>query len=58
MTPAEKQALDEPVEAVARPLSKAAAPSRLQALGGLEKVIHEPLQAQVSPQRGVFCFAA
>lgn len=58
MTPAEKQELDEHVEAIARLLYKDADPSRMQDLGGIEKVIREQLQEHVSPQMGVFLLAA
>jgi len=54
MTPAEQQELNEHVEAIARLLYKDADPSRMQELGGIEKVIREQLQAHVSPQMGVF----
>lgn len=57
MTPAEKQELDEHVEAIARLLYKDADPSRMQDLGGIEKVIREQLQEHVSPQMGVFLLA-
>lgn len=58
MTPAEKQELDEHVEAIARLLYKDADPSRMQDLGGIETVIREQLQAYVSPPMGVFLLAA
>lgn len=58
MTPAEKQELDEHVQAIARLLYKHADPSRMQDLGGIETVIREQLQEQVSPQIGVFLLAA
>lgn len=58
MTPAEKQELDEHVQAIARLLYQDADPSRMQDLGGIEKVIREQLQDPVSPQMGVFLLAA
>lgn len=58
MTPEEKQELDQHVQAIARLLYKDADPSRMQDLGGIEKVIREQLQEYVSPQIGVFLLAA
>lgn len=54
MTPEEKQELDQHVQAIARFLYQNADPSRMQDLGGIEKVIREQLQEHVSPQIGVF----
>lgn len=54
MTPEQKQALDEHVQAIAEILYAEADKSQMTNLGEIETVIREQLQEHVSPQLGVF----
>lgn len=54
MTPEEKQALDQHVQAIAKILYADADKSRLTNLGEIEGVIRDQLLEHVSPQLGVF----
>jgi len=54
LTPAEKQALAQHVQAIAQRLYKESAQSRMTKLGELAVVLREPLQPPVQPPLGVF----
>ncbi|MBC7970385.1 MAG: hypothetical protein H7Z11_09695 [Verrucomicrobia bacterium] len=54
MTPEEKQALAQHVQAIAKRLYKESAQSRMTTLGELAVVLREPLQPPVKPPLGVF----
>lgn len=54
MTPEEKQALDQHVQAIAKILYADADKSQMTNLGKVEEVIRDQLLEHVSPQLGVF----
>jgi hypothetical protein len=54
MTPEQKQALSQHVQAIAEILYADADKSQMSDLGAIERVIREQLQDHVSPQIGVF----
>lgn len=54
MTPDEKQALNEHVQAIAKLLRKDAGERPMTTLGEIEVVVREQIQTYVSPQLGIF----
>lgn len=54
MTPEQKQALEEHVQAIAKILYENTSPERLTSLAGIEEAVRSQMQKHVMPEVGVF----
>jgi hypothetical protein len=54
MTPEQKQALQEHIQAIAKILYEDTSPERLTSLAGIEEAVRSQMQKHVMPEVGVF----
>lgn len=54
MTPEQKQALQEHIQAIAKILYEDTSPERLTSLAGIEQAVRSQMQKHVMPEVGVF----
>lgn len=54
MTPEQQQALQEPIQAIAKILYEDTSPERLTTLAGIEEAVRSQMQKHVMPAVGVF----
>jgi hypothetical protein len=54
MTPEQKQALQEHIQAIAKILYEDTSPERLTSLAGIEEAVRSQMQKHIMPEVGVF----